>query len=174
MILLSLNIRGVGGPLQLASLKRLLEKTRPPVVLLQETLVDSRKSRNFMNFLRPDWLVCTVSAVGTSSGLLATWDSTMFELSPVLSLGGIFLTGMCLETKRKLAILNTYGPCKERRQFWEKLDNVGILATKDLILAGDLNFMTIAEEIWGENARSDPLGDLAWKGYQSDLTDSMW
>jgi hypothetical protein len=136
-------------------MRRLLEKVRPSVVLLQETLVDSGKARNFMNLLRPEWLICAVSSVGKSGGLLVTWDPTIFELSPVLSLGGIFLTGMCLETKRKVALLNTYGPCKDRKLFWEKLDRAGLLVVEDLILAGDLNFTTSTEEIWGENARAD-------------------
>jgi hypothetical protein len=46
---------------------------------------------------------CAVSSVGKSGGLLVTWDPTHLELAPVLSLGGIFLTGTCLETRRKVA-----------------------------------------------------------------------
>jgi hypothetical protein len=59
--------------------------------------------------------------------------------------------------EKKGGILNTYGPCNDRKLFWDKLDTVGLLAVEDLILAGDLNLMTSSEEIWGENARADPL-----------------
>jgi len=48
MILISLNIRGVGGLLKLASLRRLLDKHRPTVIFLQETLVDAEVVRNFI------------------------------------------------------------------------------------------------------------------------------
>jgi endonuclease/exonuclease/phosphatase family metal-dependent hydrolase len=34
---------------------------------------------------------------------------------------------------------------------------VGLLALDDLILAGDMNFTTSSEEIWGESALADPL-----------------
>jgi exonuclease III len=48
MILLSLNIRGVGGPLKAASLRRLLTKTSLDIIFLQETLVVEDKARHFM------------------------------------------------------------------------------------------------------------------------------
>ena len=40
MLLLSLNVRGVGGTLKVASVRRLLEHTHPDIILLQETLVN--------------------------------------------------------------------------------------------------------------------------------------
>ena len=40
MILLSLNIIGVGGALKNASLRRLIDKTLPSIIFLQKTLVD--------------------------------------------------------------------------------------------------------------------------------------
>jgi exonuclease III len=74
MILLSLNIRGVGGPLKTTSLRRLLSKTLPDIIFLQETLVVEEKAGLFMYSLRPEWLICDVSSVGKSGGLLVTWD----------------------------------------------------------------------------------------------------
>jgi hypothetical protein len=157
MILLSLNIRGVGGPLKLASMRRLLEKTQPSIIFLQETLVDATAARNFMYTLRPDWMACATSSVGNSGGLLASWDPTLFDLIPVLSPGGILLTGTCFELRTKLTLLNAYGPCADRRTFWERLDRLGLLAVKSLIIAGDLNLTTSSKEIWGERAKIDPL-----------------
>jgi hypothetical protein len=157
MILISLNIRGVGGLLKLASLRRLLDKHRPTVIFLQETLVDAEVARNFFFALRPDWMACAASSIGTSGGLLAAWDPLYFDFTPMLSPGGILLTGTCLELNTSLTLLNTYGPCLERRLFWEKLDRLGLLAIKDLIIAGDLNLTLSSKEIWGDKAKTDPL-----------------
>jgi exonuclease III len=61
MILLSLNIRGVGGPLKFPSMRRLIDTTKPDLIFLQETLVDEEKARKFMFSLCP--LGCTVQLV---------------------------------------------------------------------------------------------------------------
>ena len=82
MIFLSLNLRGVGGPLKNASMRCLLDKTHPDVILLQETLVDEKKARFFMLHFFPSWLSCVVSSVGNSGSLLVTWDPNKFDLAP--------------------------------------------------------------------------------------------
>jgi hypothetical protein len=153
MIILSSNIRGVGGPLKLASFRRLLSKTSPNIIFLQETLVSAEKSRSFMIKLRPDWCVCAVSAVGTSGGLLVSWDPSFFDLVPYLCIGGILLSGFSKVDKRKLSFLNLYGPCQDRKVFWEALEDVGLLSLNDLILAGDLNLITSSYELWGLSAQ---------------------
>jgi exonuclease III len=55
MLFLSLNIRGIGGTLKVASVRRLLDHTRPDIVFLQETLAHEQKDRDFMHHLRPSW-----------------------------------------------------------------------------------------------------------------------
>jgi hypothetical protein len=157
MILLSLNIRGVGGPLKLASLRRLLSKTNPNIIFLQEMLVAAEKARLFLNKIRPDWMVCVVSVVGTSGGLLASWDPNFFTLDPFLTSGGIFLSGISLLDNRKITLLNVYRPCQDRKAFWDSLDGSSLLAHKDLIIAGDLNFTTSSEEVWGLSTHVDSL-----------------
>jgi hypothetical protein len=157
MILISINIRGVGGPLKQASMRRLLEKTQSSIIFLQETLVDAFVARDFMHQLRPSWLACATSSVGNSGSLLASWDPTLFDLSPMLSPGGILLSETCFELNTSINLLNVYGPCADRKDFWERLDDLGLLAAKKLILAGDLNLITSPKEMWGEKASIDPL-----------------
>jgi hypothetical protein len=50
--------------------------------------------------------------------------------------------------------------------------NSGLLATKNLILAGDLNFTVSASEVWGSKAILDPLVEF-FKGifHDSGLVD---
>jgi hypothetical protein len=160
MILLSFNVRGVGGPLKQASMRRLLEQTQPSIIFLQETLVDAAVARDFLHQFRPSWMSCAASSVGNSGGLLASWDPNLFDLSPMLSPGGILLSGFCFELNRSINLLNVYGPCIDRKAFWQRLDDLGLLAAKNLILAGDLNLITSPKEMWGDKALSDPLSNF--------------
>jgi exonuclease III len=50
MLLLSLNVRGIGGTLKVASFRRLVDHTRPEIIFLQETLVLLRKQGTFYIF----------------------------------------------------------------------------------------------------------------------------
>jgi len=81
MIFLSLNIRGVEGPLKYASMRRVLSITLSDIMFLQETLVDAQKVRSFMYSLHPDWFICVVRSVGKSGGLLVAWDPLTFDLT---------------------------------------------------------------------------------------------
>jgi hypothetical protein len=119
--------------------------------------VKAEDARSFLSTLRPDWMVCAANSIGNSGGLLAAWDPLHFDFTPMLSPGGILLSGTCFELNTSLTLLNTYGPCLDRRLFWEKLDSLGLLAIKDIIIAGDLNFTLSTKEIWGDRAKKDPL-----------------
>jgi exonuclease III len=64
MILMTLNIRGVGGTPKLHSLRRILIVHKPDILFLQETLVNEEKARHFLTSLCPSWMVSAVSSVG--------------------------------------------------------------------------------------------------------------
>jgi hypothetical protein len=149
MIVLSLNIRGIGGALKTASFRRLLETTKPDLIFLQETLSTDLLSRDFVHRFRPSWFSAAASSIGNSGGLLVTWNPDLFELQPFLSCGGILLKGRFLATGQEVAFLNIYGPCTNKPFFWNKLANSGLLSLPNLILGGDLNFILKADEHWG-------------------------
>jgi hypothetical protein len=86
-----------------------------------------------------------------------SWDPKIFDLVPFLSCGGIFLSGSSLADKRRISFLNVYGPCTDRKKFWEKVDGRGLLAHGDLIVVGDMNFTINSEEVWGATTLVDPL-----------------
>jgi hypothetical protein len=48
-----------------------------------------------MHSFRPSWVSCAVNSLGTSGGLIASWDPSLFNLVPFLTIGGILLTGRC-------------------------------------------------------------------------------
>jgi hypothetical protein len=111
----------------------------------------------FIHKFIPHWLSCVVSSVGSSGGLLVSWDPNKFTLEPTLCCGGIFLTGFSLENDKSICLLNVYGPCNDRRVFWDRVVTSGLLASENIIVAGDLNFTTGVEEIWGATAHLDNL-----------------
>lgn len=100
MILLSLNIRGVGGALKKASLRRLIDTIHPSIIFLQETLVDAPCSRSFINGLNPAWFASVVNSVGTSGDLLVAWDPALFDFKDFICCGGILLYGTNCTNKR--------------------------------------------------------------------------
>jgi hypothetical protein len=107
-------------------------------------MVHEKNARSFMNTLRPAWLSCADISVGKSRGLLVTWDPNKLDIVPYLSCGGIFLTSICIESKRELMFLNVYGLCSDIGGFGNKVAESGMLSHKNSIIVGDLNFT----EMW--------------------------
>jgi len=82
------------------SMHRLLTKVKPYIILLQETLVEEEKDRQFMFKFVPRWYSCYVISVDNSGGLLVTWDPKNFVLDPTLCNRGILLTSITLENHK--------------------------------------------------------------------------
>ena len=73
MKILSFNCRGLASSHKKSSLQRLVECTKPNVMLLQETLGDSSVVKSMMEKLFPGWEFEGVDARGRSGGLVTGW-----------------------------------------------------------------------------------------------------
>lgn len=63
------------------------------------------------------------------------WNPDFFKLSPFVTCDGILLEGSLREDNRSISLLNSYGPCIDRKPYWDSVVSSGLLATKNLILA---------------------------------------
>ena len=69
-----------------------------------------------------------------------------------------------VELGTSLRVINIYGPCQQREQFWQQLLGLSILSQENIIIGGDLNFSLGFGESWGSMAQVDAI-----TGYMTDL-----
>lgn len=110
MIIVSLNMRGLGGrPKQLA-LHKLIDMLQLDLVLLQETMMNGDKARDLSAQFLAGWEMCSIDSNGQSGGLLSNFV-------PFMTYGGILLEGVIKDLCHPLNILNCYGPYHNRLGF---------------------------------------------------------
>jgi hypothetical protein len=101
---------------------------------------------------------------GRSGGILSGWNPAYVEFCAYGTSAGIYLEGKFKQSAGRYKLLNCYAPYKDKELFWQPIIDSGLLCEEGLIVGGDLNFTLTDREIWGEQARSDPLADyfLGW------------
>eukprot|EP00253_Pinus_taeda_P023384 PITA_23384 len=60
----------------------------------------------------------------------------------------------------RLTIINIYGPCQGRMEFWNDLLSNDIMGRSNMVLGGDMNFSLRRAETWGPAAREDQLAEF--------------
>jgi hypothetical protein len=91
---------------------------------------------------------------------MVAWDPSLYNLKPFLTSGGILILGTCLASKQEIALLNVYGPCVDKHNFWSNLDAIGLLSIPNLVIGGDLILILSAEENWGGSFLPGPSEDF--------------
>jgi len=86
MIVISLNVRGVGGAPKSLALKRLFDLVKPDIDMIQETMVDGNKAREVFSNFFPVWDFCAVDSKGLSGGLLSSWNQKKTNFNDFLLL----------------------------------------------------------------------------------------
>jgi hypothetical protein len=124
MIVLLLNVRGVGGAPKNISLKILFDIVKPNLVMIQETMVIGLKVREvFSNFFLT-WNFCAMDSKGLSGGLLYTWNPKKDNLNVFLTPARILLEGFIKDINLNLKLLNCYGLLlKGKNSLWPRVNH---------------------------------------------------
>jgi hypothetical protein len=117
MIVLFLNVKGVGGDPKNLALKRLFDMIKPDLVMIQETMVLGVKAREVFSIFFPTWNFCVVDSKGFSRGLLSAWNPKKAMLNVFLNLAGILLEGFVKQINLNLNLLNCYASYAKRQRF---------------------------------------------------------
>ena len=150
MLILSLNVRDLGGKTKQCNLHTLFLSVRPDMILLQETTCSSFPALHAFSKLLPSWEFCAISASGLSRGLLTAWDPHRVRCCAFATMVGILVKAVFHGLHTPLDILNCYGPYRDRDIFWDKALRGGLLNSPNLIVGGDLNLTMSAFETWGK------------------------
>ena len=97
--------------------------------------------------LMPNWEFCATSGSGLSGDLLIAWNPLLVRCLDFETIAGILVKERFHGLSNPLAILNCYGPYRNRELFWEKSLRGGLLNTPNLILGGDLNLTLTTSKI---------------------------
>ena len=93
MILVSLNVQGLGNESKRATLKHFLGSLKPGILLLQETMTDGDSSCDYFFKFKPYWFVSVGDSNGLSGGTLVAQNPPVENLSSYITLSGIMVEG---------------------------------------------------------------------------------
>eukprot|EP00253_Pinus_taeda_P021770 PITA_21770 len=151
---LSFNCRGMASASKKLALRRLFEVEPTDIIMLQETLGEAEIITNTLASLLPGWQFFTIDATGRSGGLATGLNPRTIRV--LASWGGPGFIGLdffSMKLGLKLRVINTYGRCHQRENFWKHLINLSIVSPDHIILGVDLNFSICFGESWGSQAQ---------------------
>ena len=121
MLILSLNVIGLGGKTKQSGLRSLFLSIPPDMILLQETMCSTYPALLAFSKLLPKWEFCAISAFGLSGGLLTAWDPLKVRCHAYEIVAGILVKADFRGMNSQLEILNCYGPYRDRDIFWDRV-----------------------------------------------------
>jgi len=138
---LSFNCRGLDSASKKLPLHRLSESVSVDIILLQEIFGPTDTITDSLSSIVPGWQFLAMDSTGRSGGLAIGINPSSIKAQA--SCGGQGFMGIDLFSKDLgtcLRVINIYGPCQHRENFWNHLLNLSILTADNIIIGGDLNF----------------------------------
>jgi len=151
-----LMLEGCGSP-QEASLQKKEIVYKLDLVMLQEIMCSSKKYLEFLSFILKDWNFCIVDVVGLFGGLVIGRNDKFDTISTSVVNSGILMELLAKDLGKYIWLINAYGPYGDRWPFWDNLVYSSVLSGNNVLLGHELNPLN-HREIWGEIARTDPIG----------------
>ena len=145
---------------------------KPAIIFLQETMIEGKKAKEFLESWLKGWSFGHISSEGHSRGLITAWNQEFEEVA--VAKHNTVLKTVLMEKAigESYALYNVYGPYQENKGFWETFFFSRMLDPKNMILRGDLNLTFYEKENWGPLARNDGMGTFFATFFQSkDLVD---
>jgi len=106
----------------------------------------------------PIWSFQALNINGHSGGVALGYNSRSIILYNIWGgIGHIGEINFSSELDINIRLINVYGPCQNRGNFWEHLLSYNQLQMENPILRGDLNFSIGYFESWGHHAQINPL-----------------
>ncbi|XP_057452041.1 uncharacterized protein LOC130743833 [Lotus japonicus] len=152
----SWSVRGLGGVEKRRSVKDVIRRCNPEVIILQETKLDNSRLKEIQSFSKS--LNCKfdfIPATGSTGGLLTLWKGNILTVEHVIK-EERFL-GLIMRLGNEILLLgNAYGPNldAEKENFFSTLSNKLRNFNCCLLVGGDFNsILSIGE-------RSSLSGDV--------------
>jgi len=176
MIVLTFNVRGLGGRQKKNKIKELVRDHKVDFLAIQETkmeVINTRLCQRFWGSVDCDWAF--LPSEGNSGGILSIWRKSLASLN--YTFPGEGFVGVSLEwgiLRRRCVIINVYAKCdlESKRRLWERL----ILARNNLgqagwCILGDFNAVGGRGERRGVNDVASPSQILDMNLYQRFVRD---
>jgi exonuclease III len=151
MIVLSYNVRGLGGGEKRAEVRQLVREKHPLVVCIQESklsVVDDLLIKSIWGDAPSEYSY--QPSLGASGGLITVWDSSRVVVWSCMSFGHVLVVkGKVIQTAEEFILFNVYAPCDavSKRALWERLVPL-IINNQDVCLCvcGDFNSVRSIDE----------------------------
>ena len=86
-----------------------------------------------------------------------SWNPQVVRCKAFVTFAGIVIKDQSRGSPISQNCLNVYASYCDRESFWDFVKLKGLLNLENLLIAGDLNFIVLETEVWGDSSRVDPL-----------------
>jgi len=165
MLIVNLNIRGMGGNTKTRYLSNIIRSEGADFVCIQETkskVFSDAKCFSLWGDNNIGWL--HYEGVTGSGGLLSLWHKEAFCYnSHLMGKGFIDVFGTYSEANVKCVIVNVYAACnlRDKKMLWEEMSNVKA-SSQDIVwcFCGDFNAIRSRNERKGRTNREDQSSEI--------------